>query len=153
MNINLAVEVDAWQCMRLFRSQLPELAVAARLMGVGLVVWGALNGPSVTLILLGLFAGIFPELVGLGRYWVSVKYGRPSWYVLSDRGISIRTRVTNLDIVWDAITQVRETERDWLLRGPGGAVIQLPKDAFTPPDDHAFREFIAQRQLIPRKDA
>jgi hypothetical protein len=83
--------------------------------------------------LLAVLAGLTPELRGAVMHLRSRKYGRTYTYVLSDQGINVRTRLTNLDIAWDGMSRCQETAKHWIMRFPGGGLVQLPKDALRPP--------------------
>jgi hypothetical protein len=148
MNISVTVEVDVWDRMRNSRRQSPPVTWFLRLFGVGYLVWGTLAGPSITLILLGLLAGLAPESRGIVMHLSSRKYGRTYTYVLSDQGVNVRTRLTNLDVAWDGITRCRETAEHWILRFPGGGLLHVPKHALTPTDRQAVREVLAHHRLI-----
>ena len=78
----------------------------------------------------------------------SRKYGRTYSYVLSNQGINVSTRLTNLDVACDGITRCRETAKHWILRFPGGGFLHVPKHALAPMDRQAVREILAQYGLI-----
>ena len=85
---------------------------------------------------------------GIFTHLSSRKYGRTYSYVLSDEGINIRTRVTDLNVAWDGITHCRESKRHWIMRFPGGGLLHVPKHALNPLDRQAVREVLAQHRLI-----
>jgi hypothetical protein len=148
MNISAVVEVNVWDRMRNSRQQSPPLTWLFRLAGVGYLVWVIGFDLPIPYILVAVLAGLAPELRGAFMHLSSRKYGRTYSYVLSDEGINIRTRLTNLDVAWDGITHCRETARHWVMRFPGGGLLHVPKHALTPMDRQAVREVLAQHRLI-----
>jgi hypothetical protein len=148
MNISAVVEVNVWDRMRNSRRQSPPLTWFFRLFGVGYLVWVIAFDLPVPYSLVAVLAGLAPELRGAVMHLRSRKYGRTYSYVLSDEGINIRTRLTNLDVAWDGITHCRETPQHWIMRFPGGGLLHVPKHALTPMERQAVREVLAQHGLI-----
>ncbi|MEV0802043.1 YcxB family protein [Kribbella sp. NPDC050281] len=148
MNISAVVEVNVWDRMRNSRRQSPPFTWFFRLLGVSYLVWVIAFDLSISYILVAVVAGLTPELRGAVMHLRSRKYGRTYRYVLSDEGVNIRTRLTNLDVAWDGITSCRETKRHWIMRFPGGGLLHVPKHALTPMDRQAVREVLAQHRLI-----
>ncbi|MEV0289252.1 MULTISPECIES: YcxB family protein [unclassified Kribbella] len=148
MNISAVVEVNVWDRVRNSRRQSPGFTWFFRLLGVGYLVWVIAFDLPVPYLLVAVVAGLTPELRGAVTHLRSRKYGRTYTYLVTDEGINIRTRLTNLDVAWEAITHCRETERHWVLRFPGGGLLHVPKHALGSADRQAIREVLARHRLI-----
>jgi hypothetical protein len=151
MNITMPVEMTLSSRMRTTRLALRWLGWGFRLSGLiylaGVILTFRGSAGDYLGIALAVLAVVFPEAFAVLVHLRSKRFGTLYTYTLTDDVVRVRTAVTNVEISWTMMKDVRERRADWSFRFSGGGSMSIPKDAFTPEQDAEWRAFAAARGL------